>query len=256
MNSRNWKSFGSRNTNELNKPIIYLTVNSIIENCDKSFNICVIDDNSFNNLIPGWNIDLETVPEPNKAYYRSLAFLHLIYLYGGMIVPSSFLCFKNLVTLYEEYTSNNKFFITECYPKSIMSDHVTSFPCMNIIGSNKNNERIKKLLLNLETHFLRSLTDENNFKGTISSYLSEYLNDDFGKLVSGKLFGYFDNNGNPITQNELMSDESIVLDDNLYGIEIPIDDIINRTSHNWIATIPLDDLPLPGIRRPASVVPR
>ena len=39
LNDRNWQSFGSRNSNELNKPIIYSTVHSVIKKCDKSFNI-------------------------------------------------------------------------------------------------------------------------------------------------------------------------------------------------------------------------
>ena len=102
LNDRNWKSFGSRNTNELNKPIVYLTIDSMIKKCDKSFNICLIDDNSFNNLIPGWNIDLETIPEPNRKNYRQLGFLHLLYVYGGIHVPSSMLCFNNLIDIFTD----------------------------------------------------------------------------------------------------------------------------------------------------------
>jgi hypothetical protein len=46
-NSRNWLSFGSRTSFDLNQPYLYLTVRSIIEKCDSSFTICLIDDNSF-----------------------------------------------------------------------------------------------------------------------------------------------------------------------------------------------------------------
>ena len=34
-NSRNWLSFGSRSSFDLNQPYLYLTVRSIIKNCDK-----------------------------------------------------------------------------------------------------------------------------------------------------------------------------------------------------------------------------
>ena len=43
-NSRNWLSFGSRSSTELNQPYLYLTVKSIIKNCDQSFKIVLIDD--------------------------------------------------------------------------------------------------------------------------------------------------------------------------------------------------------------------
>ena len=32
-------------------------------NCGNSFNICLIDDNSFKNILPDWNINLDIVKE-------------------------------------------------------------------------------------------------------------------------------------------------------------------------------------------------
>ena len=51
-NSRNWLSFGSRSAFDLNQPYLYLTVKTIIKNCDESFKIVMIDDGSFEKLIP------------------------------------------------------------------------------------------------------------------------------------------------------------------------------------------------------------
>ena len=52
MNARWWKSFGSRNTKCLNQPYQYLTIKSIVDKCGEHFNICLIDDKSFEKLIP------------------------------------------------------------------------------------------------------------------------------------------------------------------------------------------------------------
>ena len=41
-NSRNWLNFGSRSSFNLNQPYLYLTVKSIISQCDNSFTICII----------------------------------------------------------------------------------------------------------------------------------------------------------------------------------------------------------------------
>ena len=101
-NSRNWMSFGSRSSNELNQPYLYLTVKSIIKNCDNSFKIVLIDDDSFEKLIPKWNVNMSLLADPVKCYIRQLAMAKLIYTYGGLNVPISFLCFSDLITLYNK----------------------------------------------------------------------------------------------------------------------------------------------------------
>jgi len=46
-NSRKWLHFNSRSSFDLNQPYLYLTSKSIINKCDNSFTICIIDDTSF-----------------------------------------------------------------------------------------------------------------------------------------------------------------------------------------------------------------
>ena len=48
VNARNWKSFGSRNSNDLNQPYLYLCLKSIIDKCGNDFNICLIEDCAIN----------------------------------------------------------------------------------------------------------------------------------------------------------------------------------------------------------------
>ena len=57
-NQRRWLNFGSRNTNDLNMPFQNLTINSIINNCKNDFNIIIVDDNSFKNIIPNWKYQI------------------------------------------------------------------------------------------------------------------------------------------------------------------------------------------------------
>ena len=47
-NSRNWKSFYSRNSRHLNQPYLHLTIKSIIRYCQDDFNICLINDDTGN----------------------------------------------------------------------------------------------------------------------------------------------------------------------------------------------------------------
>ena len=113
INARKWKDFYSRNTTDLNQPYIHLTIKTIIDHCADDFNICLIDDETFSKIIPNWDIDLPRVTEPIKSNMREFALTQLLYIYGGMIVPNTFLCTKNLKSLYYNGINGNKPFICE-----------------------------------------------------------------------------------------------------------------------------------------------
>lgn len=243
VNDRHWLSFGSRNSNELNKPIVYLTVNSIIKQCGKSFRICVIDDNSFVNLIPGWKIDMNSVSEPTRSHYRFLAFLHLLYLYGGVILPPSFLCFKNIESVYYDHIKHNRIFATECPPVSIVAGDTRVFACSKILGAQKQNESMKSLLKMLEPILTRNHTDTIEFEGIVDKMLNQLANNDECNVVSGKIFGYFTKENNPVLLDDLCSDIPLELHEDNVGIDIPIDAIIQRHKYNWISKQNIDELP-------------
>ena len=102
INQRDWISFQSRNTNNVNQPYIMLCLKSIIQHCGKSFNICLIDDDSFSKLIPNWSLSISKIPEPQKSHVRKLATVKLLYYYGGMSIPNSTLVLKDLSSIYDE----------------------------------------------------------------------------------------------------------------------------------------------------------
>ena len=111
-NSRKWLSFGSRSSLDLNQPYLYLTVKSIIARCDDSFTICIIDDNAFERLIPGWSVDMTRISDPILANMRTLGLMKLLHIYGGLLCPISLLilskdhCFISLTISYNKYVSH------------------------------------------------------------------------------------------------------------------------------------------------------
>ena len=96
INARTWKDFNSRNTTDLNQPYLHLTIKSIINHCGDDFNVCLIDDESFNKLLPLWDVNVSSMAEPMKSQYRELGMARLLEIYGGLVIPNSFLCIKNL----------------------------------------------------------------------------------------------------------------------------------------------------------------
>ena len=119
VNSRKWKSFGSRNSTDLNQPYLHLVIQSIIDKCGDDFHICLIDDESFSKLIPSWEVDIPNMADPHKQLFRELAMMQVLYHYGGMIVPNSFLCMQNLKPLYDQQMLTNKPFVFESVNKSV-----------------------------------------------------------------------------------------------------------------------------------------
>ena len=120
-NSRNWKSFQSRSSTDLNQPYIHLTIKSIVLHCADDFNICLIDDDTFSKLIPSWDINMKYIAEPLKSQYRDYGMAQLIYFYGGIIVPNTFVCLRNLKELYIDGIQNGTPFICEYENKNINS---------------------------------------------------------------------------------------------------------------------------------------
>ena len=96
INARDWQSFYSRNSTELNQPYLMLVIKSIVDKNGADFNICLIDDDSFQKLIPEWAVDLSMVADPVRSKIRQLALSKLLFMYGGFLVPSSFICFQPL----------------------------------------------------------------------------------------------------------------------------------------------------------------
>ena len=88
MNSRDWLSFSSRNTEQLNQPYIISCVKTIIKHNSNDFYICLIDDKSFNKLMPNFNLDLTKLSEPIKKH-AGQALCELLRSYGGMLLPNS-----------------------------------------------------------------------------------------------------------------------------------------------------------------------
>ena len=144
-NSRNWSSFGSRSSYDLNQPYIYLVVKSIISYCKDSFHICLVDDNSYKRLMPYWRYDPSTTPEPVMEHARKLAIIKLLRIYGGMTVPPSFLCLRSLDELFSQsISSKSDMFVCEEINRTSLStsDYVTG---ISVMGCRANSEAMREL---------------------------------------------------------------------------------------------------------------
>jgi hypothetical protein len=234
-NSRNWSSFGSRSSTDLNQPYLYLTVKSIIKNCDKSFKIVMVDDGTFEKLIPNWSININVLSEPIKCYVRQLGIAKLIYNYGGMNVPISFLCFRDLITLYNKGTNDDNMFVCENYDLNITSTNKLFYPNIGFMGAKKENETLKELIHFMEQKISEDYTAQTKFLGEFDKWCNNKITKGRMSLISGVDVGTKTINDETVTVETLLGEDYVHFYGKMYGIWIPDKMILKRTHYEWFA---------------------
>lgn len=244
-NSRKWKSFMDRSSHDLNQPYIHTTIRSIIDQCGDDFHICLIDDDTFSKLIPNWTVDLKSVAYPMREHLREIAMAELVYYYGGMAVPNSFLCIRPMIDFYQEHVGKNKAFVcetlnrfsgTNMQNRVFVADHY-------FMGAPKNSPVVKKYIEYLKKrvqygHF----TAEPEFRGDSATWLMEAVANDDIHLVSGDLIGIKTyKKGKPILMENLLEEAYLDLHPECLGILIPREDVIQRTRFQWFLSSSVDE---------------
>ena len=245
VNARNWQSFQSRNTQEINQPYIIECIQSIINHCGNDFNICLIDDESFVKLIPGWSVNMDTLSSHHKAIYRHIGILNLIYHYGGMTLPNSFLCLKNLNSTYGQLAKEKKPFVFENINRTIDITQTKNpplvVPDLHCIGAVKGDTTIHNLINELENSIKNGhISDEYRFKGQFSTWIMNHA--DLFTIASSKVVGVMNSDSQIIPLEELLGESYINIHPDAAGILIPRDEILKRSKYQWFSVMPVENI--------------
>jgi hypothetical protein len=236
-NSRNWLSFGSRSSFDLNQPYLYLTVRTIIAQNADSFHICLIDDKSLSKLLPGWRINMDKVSGSTIEYARQLGYARLLYEYGGLVVPPSFVCMRNLISLYEMVENNNKMIIAETVNRNITSTTSEFFPNMNFMGAPKGNQTVKELIDFIERTMKKDYTAAAEFLGEFDRWCEYRVRKRQIIKLDGKLIGTKTMDDKMVLIDDLLSNNYIDFYGEAYGIYIPADEVLSRRHYEWFARL-------------------
>lgn len=234
LNARHWLSFNSRMTNDVNKPYLFLTIKSIVEKCAESFNICLINDDTFGKILPGWTVDLGDVAEPVRFRMRHLALARTLYYYGGMLVPPSLLCFDNLYDVYTRgiASGSQDAFIGEFVDRAVTSDETIYSPNMRLMGCSKNSKVMAEFTDMLTLMISRDYTGQPEFLGSVSQWWTMKVNSGQAGLVCAKKLGVETPSG-PMTVEMLMGSTFYSLDKESVALYIPEDELHRRTAYQW-----------------------
>lgn len=236
INSRQWLSYSERNSYNLNQPYLHTTLKSIISKCEQSFTICIINDNSFEKLLPSWTVNMSIASNPMLGYLRDLAMMKLLYKYGGLVCPISFLCLKNLDEMYNIGTNNNKTMFA-CEVPDIININNTFKRSMRFCGAPPNHERVGAFINYIEYEITEDTTSETEFNGRYDVWLSRGKNKTEITEIPGTLIGTQTLDKKPVLIDHLMSQQYLNLSPNTMGILIPANEILSRTAYSWFARI-------------------
>jgi hypothetical protein len=232
-NSRHWLSWGSRSSTCLNKPYITLCIKSIIEHCGEDFQICLIDDVSFNKIIPGWSTKVENLPSPLSDHLRNLALCKVLYYYGGMVIPPSLICLKSLYSIYNMGTLQTSMFSGELIPESNISSNSNFFPSLKIMGCVKDSNIMKEFISYLETLISSDYTEQMEFTGAPERWIFKQSRKNKILIINGDYFGVKDKNSNIVNLDILMGNFSPSFSKNMISLYVPENNLTKRTNYNW-----------------------
>ena len=244
-NARVWKSFGSRSSHDLNQPYIHLTVKTLINHCGKDFNICLIDDESFQQLIPNWTTKLSSIPDPQRHFHRQLALMELVHMYGGIVVPNSFACVKNLFPMYKDtLDKHNRPFVLEQANPYVTRSKKSFVANPGMIGANKRDPVIKSLCEYLKEVCNRPmLGSSDDFSGLVSQWCDQAVQQDKMTLLDGIYVGAKTSQGRVVVLEDLMQEKDLdVPDDLFYGVVVPADALLTRPKYQWFAVLPSEEV--------------
>jgi hypothetical protein len=229
VNGRCWESFMSRTSKNLNQGYLYLTVKSIIERNKKQFHICFIDDNVFSKLLDdGYFKNMNRKAYPNKLYLRIYGMCNLLYTYGGVFVPASFICFNDLSVLLEY----EKMFVGEFVNRSVSCKTNYFYPSYQLMGCRKGNTVMESLVQYLQKSSLHDYTDEALFIGKLNVWLNVHVKKGQIVLISGNQIGTKLKSGKPMNLEDFFSTNFVPIQYHL-GIYIPETELLQRIQYGW-----------------------
>lgn len=240
INSRKWLHWGSRNTTNINQPFLNLTLKSIIQQANGEFKVCIIDDNSFQKIIPGFTFDLSSIPEHARNPIRSLAMLKLLHMYGGFVVPISYLALRPLSTIFHSQKLDMFICCTPNHTLNCMNEQVDLD--ISFMGAKKNAKVISDIIEDLEILYSNDFTDEKNILNKVTHILKHYARKQMLSVVDPKTIGCMDTENNIVSIDMLFSEQPIQLSNELNGILIPYKNILKRNKYNWFSVMPNEEV--------------
>jgi hypothetical protein len=180
---------------------------------------------------------MNKISSPVTDKIRTMGLVKLMYTYGGMLCPISFLCIKPLMPLFEKGTNGNKPFLCEMMNRNITSTEFDFYPNIHFSGAPKKCETWKNLLSFMERTISNDFTAESQFLGEVNRWCNARIREGQINKIDGLDIGIKTVDDKQILLDDLLSQHYLNIYPKAYGIYIPADEILKRNHYEWFARL-------------------
>jgi hypothetical protein len=176
------------------------------------------------------------MPFPLKQHLRDLAMAKVLHKYGGVTVPASFICLKDLKPVFSSLLkgAGKTMFAGEFAARS---DSVSFFPDSALMGCTKESPVMQQYIAYLEPLVTSDYTNEYEFLSQNDRWLYKQIVAEQVSLLRGSLIGTKTTDGKPVLIEQLLGEEDVDFAEDAYGIYVPADQILNRLAFQWFARL-------------------
>jgi hypothetical protein len=210
-----------------------MCIELIIKWCGDSFNICLINSDSFDKLLSDWTINVNELSEPIKTRVTTLGLFRILHKYGGVLMPNSMLMLRDFKYYHDRYLGANECYFGEFVCRNVTSNKKQTFPNHKLFGCSKKNVNMKELCNYMEKIISTDNTNETNFIGNLDRFIFKLMNRQAINKVPGNLLGTKTVNGDIIIIDDLLENSKIDFDKAAFGIYLPTDEILKRQKYGW-----------------------
>ena len=221
-NARHWVTFGSRMTTQMNQPYKFSAIKSVVDHCGEAFNVCLLNDESFAKVLPGWQIDMGNVADPVKGKIRKMGLVKILREYGGLLVPDSFVCSKSLMPL-----------ISDDGGKTMRDEVVRGSTPTLFLGAPPQHTVVNAYATRLEQTISSDYTAESVFRGDPDAPPAN---------IPDVLLGLTDTKGKTLTLDRLMGSTFVDIEPSAYGVYLPDEQLLRSPKYQWFARLSLEQI--------------
>jgi len=159
--------------------------------------------------------------------------MKLLYKYGGLMCPASFLCMRDLMGMYTNGTRGNKMFVCETVDRNSTSVSENFYPNIMFCGAPKECKTVAELCNYIQTVISTDHTAESKFLGLYDMWCMKQIKEGKMNLIKGIEVGTKTLDDKQIILDDLMSNQYLELYKDTYGILIPAKELSNRIQYGW-----------------------
>jgi hypothetical protein len=170
---------------------------------------------------------------------RELALATILHLYGGFLVPSSFICFYDLRRLYDAHLERANVMIGELRTTSSLAAEKQYSPSTKIMGCRKFDPIMKQYMDHVMKLTERDHTEEMDFTGQSTQWwLAKQAElPSAVSLIPAEELGVKTTTNKAILIEDLVGDTDVPLSPTAAGLYSPEQDILKRSKYQWFARL-------------------